>query len=144
MPDLKHSEGHQYLKKTRFDRRTLDERVRLRIEPGEAFKTYPAAERIALPAPPLTNFPADLWQLLQQRRSTRKYSGTSITPEDLSLLLWASQGDNRPGRQLAVPHRPFGRRPLPHRNLCSGGKGGGSRCRPLPFQRPRFRPRTVA
>lgn len=92
MPDLKHSDGHQYLKKTRFDRRTLDERVRLRIEPTEVFKYYPAAERVALPAPSITQFPADFWQLLQQRRSTRKYPGTPITKEELSLLLWACQG----------------------------------------------------
>lgn len=92
MPELKHSEGHQYLKKTRFNRRTLNERDRLRIEPGETFKTYPAAEQVALPSPSLTQFPADLWQLLQQRRSTRRYPGTPMTTEELSLLLWASQG----------------------------------------------------
>lgn len=92
MPGLKHSEGHQYLKKTRFDRRTLDDRVRPHIKPTAVFKSYPTAERVSLPPPAVTQFPADLWQLLQQRRSTRKYPGTPITEEELSLLLWACQG----------------------------------------------------
>ena len=92
MPDLKHSEGHLYLKKTRFDRHTLDEQIRLRIEPTEVFKTYPAAEQVPLPTPSSAQFPADFWQLLQQRRSSRKFSETPLTLEELSLLFWACQG----------------------------------------------------
>ena len=91
MPDLKHSEGYRYLQKTKFDRRALDERIRPRIEPTAAFKTYPAAKNLALPTE--WQLPqADFWQLLRQRRSARRYSGNPLSLEDLSLLLWACGG----------------------------------------------------
>lgn len=91
MPELKHTEGFRYLQKTKFNRSGLEGRERPRIEPAPTFKTYPAAKTVALP----TDWPqpdANLLQVLQHRRSNRKYSGTPLTLREISLLLWAMQG----------------------------------------------------
>ncbi len=56
-------------------------------------KTFPGAQRIPLPRPSaLSPPPADLWQVLGDRRSRRAFSGAPIPPEHLAALLWACQG----------------------------------------------------
>jgi len=91
MPELKHTEGYRYLQKTKFTRSGLEGRERPHIEPVPAFKTYPAAKSISLPTD-WAKPDADLLQVLQQRRSSRRYCGTPLTVHEISLLLWASQG----------------------------------------------------
>lgn len=91
MPDLKQSLGHRYLCETKFSRTTIRGQERPRIGPAPAFKEYPGARRIALPKNPARPA-ADLWRLLQERRSERRFSGQSMTFDELALLLWASQG----------------------------------------------------
>ena len=50
---------------------------------------------IRLP-PPETAGGMPLMQALQARHSTREFSGRSLLPQDLSNLLWAASGVNRP------------------------------------------------
>lgn len=44
---------------------------------------------------------ATLLQALQQRASTREYAGAGLSLEQLSGVLWAAAGENRPGRLTA-------------------------------------------
>jgi SagB-type dehydrogenase family enzyme len=83
--------GRRYLGETRYRRESLG-------EPGPAYprapryKEYPQAlERLALaPAPGRT--PGDLWACLQQRRSLRQYQDRPLSLEELTALVWATQG----------------------------------------------------
>lgn len=83
--------GRRYLQETRYRRESLG-------EPGPAYprasryKEYPqASQRLALaPSPSLP--PADLWACLQQRRSQRQYQDRPLSLEELTALLWATQG----------------------------------------------------
>lgn len=68
----------------------------------------PAAELIALPKPAdieKTSF--DLWQAINQRKSLRQYAEHPLDLEELSLLLWATQGvhriSSRPATLRTVP-----------------------------------------
>ncbi|MBF0235941.1 MAG: SagB/ThcOx family dehydrogenase [Desulfamplus sp.] len=91
MPDLQRSAGHRYLQETKHSRITLREKARPEISQAPPFKEYPHAEKIDLPRD-FARPEADLWQLLQNRRSERQFSGTPLTLNDLALLLWATQG----------------------------------------------------
>jgi len=91
MPDLQKTLGYRYLHDTKFTRKNIREKERPAIAPAPAYKDYPAAEKIALPVNPKRPA-ADLWQLLQQRRSERRFSGSPMSLDDLALLLWACQG----------------------------------------------------
>lgn len=68
----------------------------------------PSAALIALPevdSPP--KFPIDLQQAVQQRRTLRKYGDSALTLDELSYLLWMTQGvkevTNRPVTLRTVP-----------------------------------------
>jgi SagB-type dehydrogenase family enzyme len=54
------------------------------------FKTYPEAERVALPEPAPAG--ADLWETLTRRRSLRAFSTEPLSLHDLATLLWAGAG----------------------------------------------------
>jgi SagB-type dehydrogenase family enzyme len=91
MPDLQKTLGYRYLHDTKFTRKNIREKERPSIAQAPAYKDYPAAEKIDLLADPKKP-PADLWQLLQHRRSQRKFPGSPMSLDDLALLLWAAQG----------------------------------------------------
>ncbi len=57
------------------------------------------AQTITLPTPAETG--ATLLQALQKRASTREYAPEPLTVEQLSGVLWAAAGENRPGRLTA-------------------------------------------
>lgn len=57
------------------------------------------AETIVLPAPQETG--ATLLSALRKRASTREYTADGLTLEQLSGVLWAAAGENRPGRLTA-------------------------------------------
>lgn len=91
MPEFKESAGYRYLLETKFSRIHIREKRRPQISQAPVFKEYPQAEKINLPR----NFhkpESDLWQLLQNRRSHRTFSGKPLTLNDLALLLWSVQG----------------------------------------------------
>ena len=57
----------------------------------ETYKRYPDSPRIPLP-PPETEGGMPLWKILSRRRSVRDFDSRPITDQQLSQLLWASQG----------------------------------------------------
>jgi SagB-type dehydrogenase family enzyme len=57
--------------------------------------SLPAQDTIAL-LPPSKEGEMSLTEVLQKRRSTRSYSGESLTSQQLSDLLWSAFGINRP------------------------------------------------
>ena len=60
-------------------------------KPG-MYKQYPAdVPKVQLDEPDREGG-APLWDVLQHRRSVRKYSGEPLTTHELSQLLWSSQG----------------------------------------------------
>lgn len=90
MDDLKNSLGYRYLQDTKFDEQTIWRKAHLDIAPAPPYKQYPDAAKIALP----TDWEKDksLREILQSRRSCRRYTEEPIPMEDLALLLWAAQG----------------------------------------------------
>ncbi len=91
MPELRKTLGYKYLQDTKFDRSSIFTRQRPHVNPAPLLKEYGGKEKIILePEPGKRN--DNIWQLLQQRRSERKYGDTSMGKKDLSLLLWACQG----------------------------------------------------
>ncbi|MHB8069935.1 MAG: SagB/ThcOx family dehydrogenase [Desulfobaccales bacterium] len=83
--------GRRYLQETRYRRESLG-------EPGPAYprasryKEYPEApQRLVLhPAP--SQEPGGLWACLRERRSQRQYQDRALSLEELTALLWATQG----------------------------------------------------
>lgn len=90
MDDLKKSRGYRYLQETKFDEQTLWQKKPLAIDATHPYKIYDEAEKIKLP----TDWEIDkgLNDILQRRRSCRRYSDVPLTVEDIAALLWASQG----------------------------------------------------
>jgi SagB-type dehydrogenase family enzyme len=83
--------GRRYLQETRYRRAGLGERGPV-YPPAPRYKEYPdALERLALE--PVAGLPgADLWACLQARRSLRKYRDRPLELEELTALVWATQG----------------------------------------------------
>ena len=90
MPDLKKLSWFSYLQETKHATETIRQ-PRPAIDKCPTFKEYPDAERLLLPRIHADK-KQDLWQVLQDRRSHRKFAATGLSLDDLSLLLWASQG----------------------------------------------------
>jgi len=90
MDELKNSLGYRYLQDTKFDEQTLWSRQRPYIASAEAYKYYHEAEKLKLPTD--WQIEKNLLDILQYRRSCRRYSDESLSLEDLAALLWASQG----------------------------------------------------
>ena len=89
MDELSKSLGYRYYRETCFDREQLIEGRRPTIEPTTHTRNFPEKERLKMVLPELDS---DLWHLLEQRRSRRKYQNTPIKEEELTALLWAAQG----------------------------------------------------
>ena len=90
MDDLKNSLGFRYLQETKFDEQTLERKSRLDIAAVHPHKQYAEAEKITLP----TDWELDksLREVLQYRRSYRRYADAPLSQEALAMMLWASQG----------------------------------------------------
>ena len=91
MPELPDSIAIRYLTETKLDRNTVTSRLRPAIGEADAYKFYPRAEKIALPRTWKLNG-YDFTELLQRRRSRRRFADQPIGLDDLAFLLWASQG----------------------------------------------------
>ncbi|MFW9986562.1 MAG: SagB/ThcOx family dehydrogenase [Candidatus Odinarchaeota archaeon] len=88
--------GKQFCLNTRYERGKLPRRpLSLSTKPS-VYKTYENSKQIQLPEPQTQQGPG-LWQLLNQRRSVRKFSSKAMTQEELSQILWATQGVTEPG-----------------------------------------------
>jgi len=86
-PDL----GRRYLAGTRYRREDLGE-PRRSYPRAPLYKEYPEAEKRLSLDPQAGRRPADLWQCLARRRSQRSYQDRPLTRDELTALLWATQG----------------------------------------------------
>jgi SagB-type dehydrogenase family enzyme len=57
----------------------------------ESCKTYPDVPKVKLPAPEKAGG-MPIWEAVGRRRSVRDFRNSPVSTEDLSQLLWASQG----------------------------------------------------
>jgi len=97
--------GNLYHSETKYYRdRMAGGRLR-REEMPETYKTYPDAETVALPDPDRSRG-NPIWDMLSHRRSVRDYSPTPISMEELSQLLWATQGVTARAGQYALRTAP--------------------------------------
>ena len=102
------SPGQEFMKMTRYQYQAPSQQSQglpqppLELSPAESGKT------IDLPAPDTIQIsPIDLRQAIEHRRSRRHYTDLPLTMEELSFLLWLTQGvkevTNRPATQRTVP-----------------------------------------
>lgn len=68
----------------------------------------PAIKIVDLPSPEQLLYPpADMWKVMQERKTLRRYQDTPLTLNELTLLLWFSQGvksvTDRPVTMRTVP-----------------------------------------
>lgn len=91
MQDQEEGIGSRYLAETRYSRASLGEQRRA-YPRAAPYKEYPQAlARLSLD-PQAARSPADLWQCLARRRSLRHYQDRSLSQEELTALIWATQG----------------------------------------------------
>ena len=69
------------------------------------YKTYPEASKVKLPAPERSGG-MPLWEAVGKRRSVQDFRGTPISAQDLSQILWASQGVTRVMGEYALRSAP--------------------------------------
>lgn len=81
----------EYVEETQLRRKDIDSYKKPEIPPAPPFKSYPLAERVALPRD-WSLLEARITPLLQKRRSIRKFSNTILPLQAFSYMLWASQG----------------------------------------------------
>ncbi len=98
--------GRRYLTETRYRRADLGGGRQPAYPRAPQEKEYPADTlRLPLMTPPRCR-PADLWDCLARRRSRRQYQDRPLTLDELSVLLWASQGITLAGRYSAYRAAP--------------------------------------
>ncbi|HIC91344.1 MAG TPA: SagB/ThcOx family dehydrogenase [Syntrophaceae bacterium] len=105
MPSYKKGIGYRYIQETKYHLGTPLSDNLGPIERPSLFKTYPDAIKISLPEPNLISG-ASIWECLGRRRSLRDYKPLPISLEELSSLLWATQG-------ITVESPPFFYRTAP-------------------------------
>jgi SagB-type dehydrogenase family enzyme len=83
--------GDEFHSATKYERDKLPgHRLDWRTKPS-VYKKYPDSEKINLPSPVIQGGPG-LWEVLRTRRSLRAYTRDPLSLEDLSQILWATQG----------------------------------------------------
>ena len=101
--------GHEFMRRTRYSELSTSQQVQGIIpQPPLELPAPEGAKLIALPQP--ASFlvpPMDLRSAIENRRSLRKYSETKLSLEELTYLLWVSQGvrhvSSRPSTARNVP-----------------------------------------
>ncbi len=88
---ISESAGFDYLEKSNWKRDSIKSIKRATVSKTPSFKTYPKNKNIPLSLS-WSISEARITPLIQQRRSLRKYSEEPLSLQDLSFLLWASQG----------------------------------------------------
>lgn len=83
--------GRMFQRQTAYLRGALGRRTLDWAHQPEPYKVYANVPQITLPAPERDQGPG-LWNILQQRRSQRKFLPEAITLAQLSQLVWACQG----------------------------------------------------
>jgi SagB-type dehydrogenase family enzyme len=83
--------GDRFQDQTSYERGNMPRgRLNMAQKPA-AYKTYPSAPRVALPAPETADG-MGVWETLARRRSERRYVDQALQLMELSQLLWAAQG----------------------------------------------------
>jgi len=100
--------GKQYMELSRYSHMGPSWQKQGRPQPPLELPVDPGIPRIPLPAPQdLDLGHVDLRQMIEQRASLRKYLADPLSLEELSFLLWSTQGVkqvlSRPSTQRTVP-----------------------------------------
>jgi SagB-type dehydrogenase family enzyme len=92
MTSYKDGLAFTYLRETKYERTSTMSGDKLgRVPRPPVYKSYPDAPTVSLPKPSLPEIES-LWEILKKRRSRRRYTPEPLSPEELSTLLWATQG----------------------------------------------------
>ena len=83
--------GDLFQQETKYIRGKLSGRPLLWHAKPKTYKQYPKAPKIDLGGPP-TEGGAPLWTAIRNRRSVRNFKDKPLSKQDLSQLLWATQG----------------------------------------------------
>lgn len=83
--------GDKYQAETKYHRATMPESRPWTGEPSKYKEHESCLALLDLPAPAETGGRA-LWEVVAERRSVRKYSPGAVLQEELSQVLWATQG----------------------------------------------------
>ncbi len=83
--------GDDFLRNSKYSRGKLPLHQLDWMRKPPTFKEYPDAKYLSLPSP-LADEGEGLWTTLRRRRSVRAYTEDPIILQDLSQLLWATQG----------------------------------------------------
>jgi SagB-type dehydrogenase family enzyme len=85
--------GKEFIRKTRYHFLGPSEQDRGVPQPPLELETEAGAAAIALPAPASLAIPRqDLQEAIERRRSLRRYARVPLALEELSFLLWCTQG----------------------------------------------------
>jgi len=89
----KHSAiGDRYQQETKYSRESMGGGFLDWEKMPEAFKQYPQAQQVIKLPPAKQDEGLGLWQILSRRRSERDFSQSPLTMQDLSQLLFSTQG----------------------------------------------------
>jgi len=89
--------GDRFQQGTKYERGELRGRRLDWANKPPTYKRYSEAPKIAL-SEPSTEGGLSLWDVLQRRRSERRFQDVPLKESELSQLLWAAQGITREGR----------------------------------------------
>jgi SagB-type dehydrogenase family enzyme len=100
--------GENFIELTKYQHQGPSQQAQGVPQPPLEIPPDPGQRLIDLPAPAALEIPAiDLRQAIEQRRTLRQYSTQALSQEELSYLLWLTQGvqafSNRPATQRTVP-----------------------------------------
>ena len=85
--------GREFIKKTKYEYLDPSAQSRGRRQPPLELERYKGGELIELPAPETLSIKdIDLRQAIERRTSVRRYSRIPLALEELSFLLWCTQG----------------------------------------------------
>jgi SagB-type dehydrogenase family enzyme len=85
--------GREFIKKTKYEYLDPSAQSRGRPQPPLELQRYKGGRLIELPGPETLSIKSiDLRQSIERRKSVRKYSRNPLTQEELSFLLWCTQG----------------------------------------------------
>jgi hypothetical protein len=85
--------GREFIKKTKYEYLDPSAQSRGRPQPPLELETYKGGGLIELPAPETLSLRSiDLRKAIEQRSSVRRYSRTPLSLDELSFLLWCTQG----------------------------------------------------
>ncbi len=100
--------GKEFLEKTKYKYLSESKQSQGVPQPALEIPYDPTAELISLPeSETIPAYPIDLRRAIDQRSSLRRYQEQALTLEELSYLLWTTQGVK------SVTHRPVTLRTVP-------------------------------